>query len=53
MSDCTCVRCADCGGSGFTTGRYSDDPDEVEACSNCYGRGVAEVCEACYGDVDQ
>lgn len=56
MSDCTCVHCDECGGSGNVwfsfnhkyLGRYRcDDLDELETCESCRGSGIEEMCDHC------
>ena len=46
---CTCVTCADCGGSGNVWERTNGYPEEdLETCTMCGGTGIVEVCENCY-----
>jgi DnaJ-class molecular chaperone len=48
MTDCRCVHCGDCGGSGQITVPTPGYPEwDLESCSNCRGSGIAEMCEAC------
>lgn len=58
MSDCQCVRCPECGGTGnvwfefggeaYLGSSRSDDMDEMESCDHCHGSGTVETCERCY-----
>ena len=56
VSECTCVPCGDCGGTGtiwvdlagkYLGDRRSDDLDQSEPCETCGGSGVVEVCQNC------
>lgn len=56
MSDCTCVSCDECGGSGSVWFSFNhkylgkhrcDDLDELETCESCGGSGIEEMCDHC------
>ena len=56
MSDCTCVQCSECGGSGVVYFSFSgaylrhkrlDDMDEMDTCEECGGSGIEDVCDHC------
>lgn len=54
---CTCISCADCGGSGQLwecengdiTKHRCDDMGDLITCSTCRGSGFSEECEECFG----
>ena len=56
-SECTCVDCPLCKGSGqvrsssnddyLGTGRC-DDMDELECCAYCHGSGIDDYCDYCF-----
>lgn len=48
MSECKCVSCGACRGSGqvmVPTIGYPED--DLEPCSECDGTGLTEVCQRC------
>lgn len=56
MSECTCISCDECGGTGNVwvsfTGKYlgnhrCDDLDDLQTCESCGGTGIDEVCDHC------
>lgn len=61
MSNCTCVSCGECDGTGRVWfafpgpdrgGRYlgrhrGDDLDEMDTCPQCDGSGITELCDEC------
>lgn len=50
VSECRCVRCGDCGGSGQTRVKaleYEYPEWDLETCSTCGGTGIVEKCVPC------
>lgn len=45
-TECQCVRCGECHGSGFVPFFYMG-MEESERCVECYGDGIIEVCDRC------
>jgi hypothetical protein len=61
-TQCSCIICPDCNGSGSVwhdwRGRYlgrsrCDDLDELETCMACRGSGYTEQCENCFREDDE
>jgi hypothetical protein len=49
MSDCRCVYCGVCVGTGsvFEPTDYGYPEDDLERCEDCDGTGIAEQCAYC------
>lgn len=48
MTECKCIWCADCAGSGQVRVPTNSYPEwDLESCMACYGTGIAEQCRYC------
>jgi hypothetical protein len=48
MTECECVRCGDCGGSGQVFSPTEGYPEfDLESCGMCGGTGIVEMCGHC------
>jgi DnaJ-class molecular chaperone len=54
VSNCTCVRCGECRGTGQVEYRTGGYPEwELESCSECRGSGITEMCDECQWAIDE
>jgi hypothetical protein len=61
MSNCTCVMCRECDGTGevwwgicgnYVGRAHCDDLDTMEPCEVCDGTGILDECDYCLYETD-